>query len=61
MRRCFSRLKSSGFERAGDLDIERVVHQNRAQDEPLGVQIYGKSFFERDVSGSSHRKPTVLP
>ena len=38
-----------GFERAGYLDVERVVHQNGAQDEAFGVEIGRESTFERDV------------
>ena len=48
-----------GFERAGHLDVERVVHQDGAQDEAFGVQIGGKSLFKRDVSVRSHT-PVVL-
>ncbi len=49
-----------GFERAGDLDVERVVHQDRAQDEALGVEIGRESAFERDVRRRCCHKPTVL-
>ncbi len=49
-----------GFERAGDLDIERVVHQDGAEDETLGVEIYRQTSFEGDVRSSSHVQGTVL-
>ena len=49
-----------GFERAGYLDVERVVHQNRAQDEAFGVEIGGEPTFESDVRRSRCHKPTVL-
>ena len=49
-----------GFERARHLDVQRRVHQNRAQDEPFGVQILRESLFERDVRRCRH-KPTVPP
>ena len=45
-----------GFEGAGDLDEERVVHQDGAQDEPFGVQIGGQSSFQRNISVSGHTR-----
>ena len=49
-----------GLQRAGHLDVERVVHQDGAQDEAFGVEIGGKPAFQRDVRGSCRHKPTVL-
>ena len=49
-----------GFERARDLDVKRVVHENGAQDEAFGVEIGGEATFERDVRRRSCHKPTVL-
>ncbi len=48
-----------GFERAGYLDVERVVHEDGAEDEAFGVEIGGESTFERDVRCRSRHKPTV--
>ena len=49
-----------GLKRACDLDVERVVHQDRAQDEAFGVEICGESTFKCDVGRSCCHKPTVL-
>ena len=49
MRRCFSRLKSSGDRGAGHLEVEGVVQQDGAEHEPLGVYACGKSFFESEI------------
>ena len=49
-----------GFERAGYLDIERVVHEDGAKDEAFGVEVSGESTFEGDVMRSCCHKPTVL-
>jgi hypothetical protein len=49
-----------GFERAGYLDVERVVHEDGAEDEAFGIEIGGKSTFERNVRCGSCHKPTVL-
>ncbi len=37
------------LESAGHLDEERIVKQDRAEDEPLGIEVYRKTFFKRDV------------
>ena len=47
-----------GFERAGYLDVERVVHEDGAQDETFGVEIGGESTFERDVRRRCCHEPT---
>src|SRR5690348_2676725 len=44
-----------GIQRAGYLDIQRIVHQNRAKDKALGVEINRESFFQRDVGSCSHK------
>jgi len=37
-----------GLERAGGLDVQNVVEQNRAEHESLGVYIGGKTLFNRN-------------
>ncbi len=48
-----------GFEHPGHLNVERVIHQDGAQNEALRVGIGREPAFERNVN-SSHKKPTVL-
>jgi hypothetical protein len=46
MRRCFSRLKSSGLQLAGGLYIEAVVEHDGPEHEALGVEIAGQALIE---------------